>query len=46
MPDPEWVIAGLIAFGLFKPRLAMHWYYIRKHLFWRRWWWLRRKLGR
>lgn len=31
----EWVIVGLLVFAIFKPRLAKHWYYARKYLFWR-----------
>ena len=33
--EQAWIVIGLIVYGLFKPRLAMHWYYARKHLFWR-----------
>ena len=36
--EQAWIVIGLIAFGLFKPRLAMHWYYARKHLLWRPYW--------
>lgn len=42
--DQGWIIIALLGFGLFKPRLAMHWYYARKHLFWRPLWrWQRRQ---
>lgn len=43
MTDEQgYIIIALLAFGLFKPRLAMHWYYLRKHLFWRRLWQVQR----
>ena len=32
--EQGWIVIGLITFGLFKPRLAMHWYYARKRFFW------------
>ena len=35
MTDEQgWIIIALLGFGLFKPRLAMHWYYLRKRFFW------------